>query len=398
MKIAITGASGFIGKEIIPYFERAGVELLLIGRDQGKLNKLFPDINSSGYSNLEKGFVGCDAVLHLAVLNNDQSGSFEDFQAVNVGLLKTVVNAARRAGLKSFFNLTTLHAVDEYNESPYARSKREADIFSSSVTDISIINIRLPAVYGSVYKGKLSVLNHLPRFLRPLAFQILASMKPTVDIKYVFATIVDAVKVGESADLLVTDRQAHNFAYKIMSKLVDLAFVFVVIFGLWWALIAAWMAVKFTSPGAGILAQERVGKNGKIFKCYKFRTMQRGTKHVSTHQVDPKQITTVGRFLRRTKIDELPQFWNILKNEMSLIGPRPCLPAQDSLIAARKERGVLSENGGITGWAQIKNVDMSDAIKLAKLDAEYIALRTIPLDLKILVSTAIGHGQGDKTL
>jgi lipopolysaccharide/colanic/teichoic acid biosynthesis glycosyltransferase len=166
---------------------------------------------------------------------------------------------------------------------------------------------------------------------------------------------------------------------------------------LWWLLLGSWLAVRLTNPGPGLFAQERVGRKGRVFRCYKFRTMQVGTRNVGTHDVDATQITPVGRFLRKTKVDEFPQAWNLLKGEMSVVGPRPCLPVQTDLIEARRSRGVLEVPGGITGWAQIKNVDMSDPEKLAKLDAEYVALRTILLDLKILVATATGHGQGDKT-
>jgi lipopolysaccharide/colanic/teichoic acid biosynthesis glycosyltransferase len=122
-----------------------------------------------------------------------------------------------------------------------------------------------------------------------------------------------------------------------------------------------------------------------------------GTKEGATHEITADSLTSTGHFLRKTKIDELPQVWNILKNELSLVGPRPCLEVQRDLVAERSRLGVLDEIGGITGWAQIKNVDMSNPERLAKLDAEYLILRTIPLDLKIMLATAIGHGQGDKT-
>jgi lipopolysaccharide/colanic/teichoic acid biosynthesis glycosyltransferase len=121
-----------------------------------------------------------------------------------------------------------------------------------------------------------------------------------------------------------------------------------------------------------------------------------GTQEASTHEVTADSVTAVGQFLRKTKIDELPQVWNILKNELNLVGPRPCLPVQWELVSARSELGVLGEIGGITGWALIQNVDMSNPNRLAKLDAEYLALRTIPLDLKIILAAAIGRGQGDK--
>ena len=102
--------------------------------------------------------------------------------------------------------------------------------------------------------------------------------------------------------------------------------------------------------------------------------------------------------MRKTKIDELPQIWNIFRNEISLIGPRPCLPVQDELIEARKKLNVFSAKPGISGLAQINGVDMSEPVKLAMLDARYISLRSIQFDLKIIFATATGKGQGDKTI
>ena len=199
-----------------------------------------------------------------------------------------------------------------------------------------------------------------------------------------------------STETIISDKQSRNLVYHTIKRILDIAFALFVIIILWGVLLGAWLAVKLTSPGPGIFTQKRVGKGGLPFTCYKFRTMSLGTREAGTHEVTADSVTTVGQFLRKTKIDELPQVWNILKNELSLVGPRPCLPVQREVVSARSELGVLAEIGGITGWAQIQNVDMSDPDRLAKLDAEYLALRTIPLDLKIILATAIGRGQGDK--
>ena len=229
-----------------------------------------------------------------------------------------------------------------------------------------------------------------------MAFQIVAALKPTVHVDCVAKEILNSAHKGIPEETMVSDRQSKNLVYQFTKRAIDIGFVFFVIMLLWWVLLFAWMTVKFTSSGPGIFSQARVGKYGANFTCYKFRTMYLGTEQVSTHDVAAHKITIVGKILRKTKIDELPQIWNILKNEMSLVGPRPCLPQQNQLVQARKELGILKEKGGITGWAQIQNVDMKDPDRLAKLDAEYLALRTVPLDLKIILATALGRGQGDK--
>ena len=106
-------------------------------------------------------------------------------------------------------------------------------------------------------------------------------------------------------------------------------------------------------PGSPLYLQQRIGKEEKPFTLFKFRTMKPETRSAGTHEVDPAQVTTWGRFLRRFKLDELPQLWNVLKGEMSLVGPRPCLPNQTDLIAARRKLSVFSVGPGITGLAQI---------------------------------------------
>ena len=398
MRIAVTNASGFIGREIIPHLKKSGVTLLLAGSDKGELKQLYPELSVTDYDKLVTKAAGFDALIYLTVMNNDQNGSYEAFHAANVEFLDNIVEIAKKARINTFISTVNLYVNDKGTDSAYARSKYNAEKLLAKVEGISVVNLRLPAVHGTTYKGKLALLLRLPKFLRPLAFKFLASLKSTVHAKYVARAILQAALDQQKGDLLVTDGQSGNWVYKIAKKALDLSFVFFVIVVLWWVLVLAWLAVKFTSQGPGIFAQQRVGKNGKLFTCYKFRTMSLGTRQAGTHEITADSVTKIGGFLRKTKIDELPQIWNILKNELSLIGPRPCLPNQVELIAERTKRGVFNEIGGITGWAQIKNVDMSDPVKLAKLDEEYLLLRTIILDIKIIIATATGHGQGDKVL
>ena len=124
--------------------------------------------------------------------------------------------------------------------------------------------------------------------------------------------------------------------------------------------------------------------------------MKQGTAQAGTHEISSSSVTLFGAFLRKTKLDELPQILNILRNEVSLIGPRPCLPLQETLIEARHKYGIFRMKPGISGFAQVNNVDMSDPEKLASWDARYGALRCLVLDAKIIISTAKGRGQGDR--
>lgn len=156
-------------------------------------------------------------------------------------------------------------------------------------------------------------------------------------------------------------------------------------------LLLVWL-VRRDSPGPGIFRQVRVGREGREFVCYKLRTMRTGTVNAPTHEIGAAEITRLGRVLRASKLDELPQLYNVLKGEMSLVGPRPCLPSQQQLISARAARGVLGCRPGITGLAQIRDIDMSDPERLAAADGEYCAASSLRFDLQILLATLAGSG------
>lgn len=136
-----------------------------------------------------------------------------------------------------------------------------------------------------------------------------------------------------------------------------------------------------------IFRQVRIGKNGVPFTIFKFRTMRKNTISAPTHLVDVKSITGLGQFLRKHKLDEVPQLWNVLLGDMSLVGARPCLATQGELITQRKIRGVFSEKPGITGLAQLNGVDMRDPIRLAILDQEMLSGLSLGGYLKYIMMT-----------
>jgi len=148
--------------------------------------------------------------------------------------------------------------------------------------------------------------------------------------------------------------------------------------------------------GSPIFIQCRVGRLQRPFNLMKFRTMNVKADSVATHLADASAITPLGRFLRQTKIDELPQLWNVLLGDMSLVGPRPCLFNQTELIEERVALGIFDVRPGITGLAQIKKIDMSTPALLAKTEKQMLNTLSVRSYLKYVILTVLRHGTGDQ--
>lgn len=151
------------------------------------------------------------------------------------------------------------------------------------------------------------------------------------------------------------------------------------------------LTVRLTSPGPALYWSDRVGRNNKIFKMPKFRSMRVGTPAVATHLLaDPNAyLTPIGSFLRKSSLDELPQLWSILMGEMSFVGPRPALFNQEDLVALRTECGVHQLTPGLTGWAQVNGRDELPIPQKVKLDEEYLHRQSFWFDIRILWLTFI---------
>ena len=173
-------------------------------------------------------------------------------------------------------------------------------------------------------------------------------------------------------------------------RLIDivLSFIGIIVLGIPMLVIAA--VIKHEDPGPALFKQKRIGKNKKYFMLLKFRSMKMSTPHdVPTHQLEnPKQyLLKCGKTLRKLSLDELPQLFNILKGDMSIIGPRPALWNQDDLIAERDKYGANGVKPGLTGWAQINGRDELEIPIKAKLDGEYVEKQSFLFDCKCFFGT-----------
>lgn len=394
MKIAIAGASGQVGQMLVPRLVNSGASLVLIGRDTEKLQALFSDQISLNYETLENADQRFDVFINLAVINNNSDENSKAFNSVNVDLPISLVKICIKCSATRFVNISSVHALDMANRTLYAVSKRRSEKIIAETESLSVKTAYLASVYADKWGGKLSILNKFPQRFSERLFASIRALKPTTHIENLVNYILDPQN-QESATIL-TDGQSKNRFFHFVKRLFDLSVALATLFFLGWLMILIWIAVRLDSAGPGIFVQNRIGRNRKVFTCYKFRTMKLGTVSAGTHETSVSYVTRIGHFLRSTKLDELPQIFNIFKNEISLIGPRPCLPVQTCLIEARDKLGIYSLKPGISGIAQINNIDMSDPEKLAHWDEKYLKLQSLLMDVKIAVATVVGRGQGDK--
>lgn len=399
MKYVVTGATGYVGQMLVPLLEKEGHCVVVCGRSLEKLTKFYPTNDSATYENLPYAMKGADVIIHLAVLNNDRNYPEFEYDHVNVELTIEVANQAKKAAVREFFFISSIHAIQIGFDSKYANSKREAVNRLEKIEGIRLSVIYLPTVYGPTWPQQLNILNSLGQNLAVILFRPIAAMKPTVNIARI-ADYLNCVKkdglTSFRSDVILVDNIEQNNYYRVFRKTVDLTVSFALIFGLGLIVMLVWLLIKIDSPGPGLFAQIRIGRNGSLFTCYKLRTMKLGTLQLGTHEQTEGQITRIGSFLRKFKFDEIPQVINILKGEMTLVGPRPCLPVQTNLISERKDLRVLDALPGITGLSQVQNIDMSNPSILAHCDAKYLKLRSILLDIKIIIATIRGRGFGDK--
>lgn len=396
-KLLITGASGFVAAQIIPLLIENNIKLRLIARDADHITKIYGKwADCYNYDQLDNAMTGIDSILHLTTINNDSDASLNEFRAINVILLSKILAHAEKANVHNFIYISSHHAHGSSGTN-YAVTKREAEAVLRQVKNIKAVNILvMPALYGNgKYAGKLMILSKFPNAMHPFMIKLFSCLKPLISAQNLTIEILEALDRETFKRKFISNNHYSNSLYNFAKRAMDLAICLFIFIAFWWLMVIIWGLIKFTSNGPAIFAQKRIGNYGEEFTCYKFRTMYLDTKEAGTHEITSDNITKIGKILRKLKLDELPQIWNILRNQMSLVGPRPCLPSQILLRELRQKKGVFSMKAGLTGLAQIQGVDMSQPDQLTDIEAQYLAVRTNVLDMQILIKTFLGSGQGD---
>lgn len=400
--VVVSGGTGAIGRAFLKRLRSESYEeIRLLSRNGDQIVTDCPvNVKVLGYDELDQAMSGATVVVHLATRNNDQAGSSDDFDRDNRLLSLRLAEAAKRHGVGRFVFASSTKALSPTAEDLYGISKAAAERDLSDLRDASFALqiLRFAPVYGPGVRGNLRRLQVLPGPLRVLSTQILRSIVPIVALQTaadsIDATIRDDTEVEERC---VADRLTRWNPHSLFVTATNLAFVALVPTVLALPYLVTAVAISMTSRGGYKFVQRRVGHEGQAFECHKFRTMRIGTPHRGTHEITQSQVTAVGGLLRRFKLDELPQVRNVLRREMNLVGPRPCLESQDELIEERRRYGVFDVRPGITGFAQVNGVDMSEPRLLAVYDHRYVMFRSIAWDLQIAGRTIRGGGFGDPT-
>ncbi|MGI9597585.1 MAG: hybrid nucleoside-diphosphate sugar epimerase/sugar transferase [Acidimicrobiales bacterium] len=399
--VVITGASGVVGRSLLAELAaQGGYELRVLSRDPDQFRPGAAEgLKVGGYDDAEEILTGADSVIHLAARNNDQGGSAADFERDNCEMPCELAETAARLGVRRFVFVTTTKALAGKAADSYGLSKANAEhrlLTFGRRSPLEVCFVRLGPVHGPGSKGKVKFLEDLPPSVRGVAARMLRSILPIVSVEVAAKGLVAMLEDRSGrVELCLSDPLDGWSPYWPFSFAVNGLFVLAVPTVLAIPLFGSAIAVALDSPGGVFFVQHRVGFKQRVFECRKFRTMRTGTPVMGTHEVAKNYVTGVGALLRKFKLDELPQAANVLRREMNVIGPRPCLETQTELIEERQRYGVFDVRPGVTGLGQVAGVDMSQPKKLAIFDHRYAAFRSIAWDITIAIKTVLGGGFGD---
>lgn len=399
-RFLLVGGSGFLGQQLAQRLIECGHDVTISTRSPLAQTSLPKGVKVIDQSDIEPDVEAADAVVVLSVINNDVIASPEEVQAVNVTLPVLLARQMARRGKGVFVAFGSTHAEDARRNDPYSTSKR---LLKNELADIGGLPIRflvLPPIHGRRFVRKLKQIDRLPLWLRTGAVTLIGALKPLVHVNVIADQLQQEVTTHRDVSWFavrrLADDQSTNPVYRTAIRTMDLALATAVLIGFGWLMLILAVLIRFNSHGPALFRQQRIGRNGRQFICYKFRTMAVDTPQVATHEVSRAYTTSLGALLRKWKLDELPQIFNVLAGNMSWVGPRPCLPTQTALIEQRQAAGILKLKAGITGLAQLRGIDMSDPVRLVEAEQEAAASRSIPQYVLMVARTFLGKGSGDR--
>jgi lipopolysaccharide/colanic/teichoic acid biosynthesis glycosyltransferase len=398
-KILIIGGSGFVGQQISTLLSLNGVDVISVGRATPGFDIFIESAGEIVHQVVKDEFNSVNGVVILSVVNNDKNDVMDKFISINSNFPVNVANLLTKYNKKMLFCFGSSHAAEQGRVDSYSISKRKMSSGLASVKGLDIRVIVAHPIYGEKFVKRMAWVDRLPSVLRSKVIAAVGSIKPLLHVNgivtFIEQNLNSRTQSGTFVEIELADDQSANAIYRFVTRLIDVVLASAILVVFWWLYILVAVAIALDSPGGAIFRQVRVGRGGQHFVCYKFRTMVTGSPQVATHNASKDMTTRIGSWLRRLKLDELPQVFNILRNDMSWVGPRPCLPSQEYLIAERNALDVLTIKPGVTGLAQVQSIDMSDPVRLAKVDRQFLVRRSIPLYISILVKTFLGGGAGD---
>ncbi len=395
MKIILTGASGYVASILIPELIRHKHKLLLVSRNTNELKLKYPKLSICDYNELTQQGRNYDVFINLVVINNNSKQKYSEFLKINRDLLYKFVKISKSIKTQYFLNISSFHQLNMNNNSKYAKSKREGTRKIQNFKNFKILNIYLPFIYGDIWPKKVQILNYFPFKLSKSFFYIIAAFLPTLNIKILANFITKNLRSNKNKNVYLHDFKNKNLFYVFIIRLIDILMSILILGVFGWLMLVIYFLIKLERNGNPIFIQKRIGKNKKHFNLFKFRTMRTNTQELATHLISKNNVTKLGKYLRIFKLDELPQIINILKNEITLVGPRPSLTSQKELIEKRQESKILDIKPGLTGYSQINQIDMSDINKLVKFDHYYFINKSLIIDFKIIMKTFLGIGFKD---
>ena len=382
MIVAIVGF-GFIGRQLADYLVEKGYKVKVV--TSFPIESYDSGLAYFSYKDLKEVIASADAVINCAVLNNNGMLSEVNIDRINVALPILLARYSRKYNAR-FICLSSYHAINPFVMTRYAISKRKALVRLNHFDDV--ISLVCPFVTNTHHKYPKGILFRLYRYIRSLA--PFRAVVPSVSVSVVGTNIIDLMKAQPTPTHkvhIIDSGAENNFYYRLARLVLNCVFACITLTVLLVLLPVLLPIIRHQSRGSFIYKQERLGRFKSLFSIYKLRTMDVSTVSIGSHLVPASSITSIGRVLRISKLDEFPQAINVIKGDLFLVGPRPCLASQSKLITARDKENVYDQKPGITGLAQVLGVTMESPKVLALFDSEYLKIKSVSFDLLIVFST-----------